>query len=264
MVRWRLPQHQGRPLLLRWLHHFLWLQHCLQQRSVRLLRRLGPHLLPGPKVLCRRQLGRSPLRCLLGRQHRLPHGGRVHGGSCGCPTGLTHCTEAKACVDLNSDAAHCGACTGTHSVCAVGALCTNGDCGCPGGGVVCGNTCTQLGTNTDCASCGNACPVGGFCGAVGSQKTCVCPAGYTNCNGTCFDLKTDFNHCGSCTATACATGASCSDGKCECGENQQVCGGTCVDVQNSTANCKKCGQACTVACSARLARPQPTSTRART
>jgi len=58
-----------------------------------------------------------------------------------------------------------------------------------------------------------------------------CPAGQTDCSGTCADTASDESHCGAC-GNACAGGETC-------------CGGTCRNLQTDNANCGTCGTACT-------------------
>ena len=53
--------------------------------------------------------------------------------------------------------------------------------------------------------------------------TCACPAGQTDCSGTCADLQTDAANCGAC-GTACGAGQPCAGGVCHC----QYGTGTCL------------------------------------
>jgi hypothetical protein len=51
------------------------------------------------------------------------------------------------------------------------------------------------------------------------------------------DLKSDANHCGSCTAPACS--GSCQTGIC-CNQGETNCGGTCVDLTSDDKHCGAC------------------------
>jgi len=46
----------------------------------------------------------------------------------------------------------------------------------------------------NCGVCGNACPAGVAC----VEGKCGCPAGQTNCDGVCIDLRDDDDNCGAC------------------------------------------------------------------
>src|SRR2546428_407411 len=46
--------------------------------------------------------------------------------------------------------------------------------------------------------CGTSKNSTGRKGAICSQGVCVCPSGYTDCNGTCVNLSTDPSNCGAC------------------------------------------------------------------
>jgi len=157
-------------------------------------------------------------------------------------------TKAAACkgvtVDLNSDNGNCGQC-GYH--CNSLQTCISGKCveTTPETGTtqasVPPDPCTGV---TNCISCysptanvytvcapGQMCS-GGACIASSSGGTTPTPTttnivyqphvtldpcadmkGLTNCDGGCFNLKTDASHCGSCT-NACPAGQTCSKGAC--------------------------------------------------
>ena len=131
-----------------------------------------------------------------------------------CPTGQTLC--GSTCVDLTSDANHCGSCGNT---CPPGKVCIGGVCSCPAGFVNCGGVCVDLNTDVNhCGACGNACPTGKVCiGGICS----TCPGGSVDCNGTCIDLNTDANHCGAC-GNACPTGYFCDGGSCKPGTSTGI------------------------------------------
>jgi hypothetical protein len=146
-------------------------------------------------------------------------------GSCQCPAGNTLCARPtlsltdnavtaggsdQVCVDLQSDAQHCGAC---GTACAGGQICAQGSCACPAGQTFCGDRCVDLQADLQsCGSCGNACASGQVCNA----GKCECPAGQTLCDGKCTDTQTDNAHCGSCTVQ-CGLGQGCGSGSCQSG-----------------------------------------------
>ncbi len=142
-------------------------------------------------------------------------------------------------ADLDSDAAHCGAC---GNACPTGGLCTSGTCGCPASQpMVCGGACVDTTSDTaNCGGCGNACPAGATC----SGGTCHCALGYLVCSGACVDPMADTNNCGGCGQTC--TGGSCAGGACMCpGAEGTLCSGTCHDLSVDLGNCGACGATCT-------------------
>ena len=75
-----------------------------------------------------------------------------------------------------------------------------------------------------------------------------CPAGQTECSGTCQDLQTDEMNCGGC-GNVCASGQTCEQGQCSappppCPTGQTLCNGTCVDTQSNASHCGACGTVC--------------------
>ncbi len=133
-------------------------------------------------------------------------GGAGSGGSMPCET----CGGA-ACIDLQTDANHCGTC---NNVCGQNMVCNMGTCagGC-GALTQCGASCVDTQTDVShCGICNMACPAGTPC----TNGKCECPAGKSPCNGACVDTTSDPNNCGAC-GQECALGQTCSDGKCSCG-----------------------------------------------
>jgi hypothetical protein len=64
----------------------------------------------------------------------------------------------------------------------------------------------------NCGACGTKCGPTAHC----AGSTCECnQAGFTFCNGTCYDLQNDDKHCGAC-GTACSGSYSCDAGQCTC------------------------------------------------
>jgi hypothetical protein len=128
-------------------------------------------------------------------------GQECRAGSCVC-TG-TMCGDA--CVDVSSDAAHCGRCDG---VCSPGADCSAGVCVCASGQTDCGQACADLERDAaHCGSCGHACGMNETC----SGGSCSCTA--TQCGSTCADLQSDAAHCGTCERDC--LGSGCQSGLCQ-------------------------------------------------
>jgi hypothetical protein len=117
---------------------------------------------------------------------------------CVCQKAWSVCDGA--CVDLDGDAAHCGACAVT---CTGGGVCDHGVCAAsvtpsPAPRTAVGAACTGASTCAPGSSC-----VGGVC---------ACDAGKVACNGACRDYQTDSHSCGACGFIC--LHASCSDGVC--------------------------------------------------
>jgi hypothetical protein len=96
-----------------------------------------------------------------------------------------------------------------------------------------------------CKKVGKKCDKNKDCcdGAECKGGQCACKSGRAECDGKCYKLDTDENHCGDCD-TACAAGETC-------------CDGACVDLESDAANCGSCGTTCAeaVACVAGVCDP---------
>jgi hypothetical protein len=112
------------------------------------------------------------------------------GAATTCATGETAC--GGACVDLQSDASHCGACGVS---CGPG-TCSAGACVCDPGATECtagaGTRCADLRTDpANCGACRNACPAGdtctggACCGVLCGTSPALCCAGNACCSGQC-------------------------------------------------------------------------------
>ncbi|WP_437531472.1 MXAN_6577-like cysteine-rich protein [Sorangium sp. So ce726] len=124
-----------------------------------------------------------------------------------CAPGLVACSGG--CVDLDTDAAHCGGC---GQECAAEQRCEGGACRCASGLTECGGGCVDVESDRlHCGTCEARCPFHEAC--VGG--TCVCDEGFAVCGGRCVDLAVDPAHCGACGA-ACAPGLFCREGACAC------------------------------------------------
>jgi len=132
------------------------------------------------------------------------------------------CCPGAGCIDLETDAAHCGGCAAA-CVAAEADRCFGGDCRC--------------GAAASCAGT----PADTCCGALG-----------------CVDTLADVAHCGGCGALcAAAEGNACSAGSCEC-DGGPACAGTsvdtccpgagCVDTETDELHCGGCFLPCGGTC----------------
>jgi hypothetical protein len=95
---------------------------------------------------------------------------------------------------------------------------------------------------------GGDAPIGGTAGDGGAGTGGGCLTGLTECDGECFNLETDGEHCGDCD-TDCATGEVCLEGSCEtdCGTLTE-CGTSCVDTDTDEMHCGDCDTPCLGTC----------------
>jgi len=90
-----------------------------------------------------------------------------------------------------------------------------------------------------------------------------CERGETNCFGRCVNLKSNPNHCGSCSRF-CASGQTCVNGSCTCSQSSDCppdqvctngmcascpsgltdCGGVCKNTNTDPNNCGSCNNVC--------------------
>ena len=152
-----------------------------------------------------------------------------------CPGTLQLCGET--CLDLQSDAANCGAC---GRACPAGESCTAGRCQCPRGREICNGACLDIERDrANCGRCGHVCIPGDVC----TNGTCVCPAGKALCDGRCVDEEIDPANCGHC-GNVCPAKEICAAGRCVCPVGREACSGTCIDPDTDAANCGRCGHRC--------------------
>ncbi len=174
-------------------------------------------------------------------------GERCVDGECRCGAGAS-CGGASccdgACVDTSMELAHCGGC---GMECPGGAsaipACTGGECAlrCESGYDDCNRVASDgceanLGSPASCGACGNVCAAGERCASVGGSYACraTCPAGTTDCGGSCVDLSADVAHCGRCDA-ACASRPGASR-TCAMGACSYACAGDFADCDGDLAS----------------------------
>ena len=145
-----------------------------------------------------------------------------------CASGNHSCNAT--CVDLQTDALHCGGCA---SACESASSCCSG---------ACKDTASDVG---NCGACDNQCDLGFTC----AEGNCNCDSPKTACRAAgaepaeCVDTDKDPKHCGSCRH-ACKSGAICTGGTCKCPKSTIDCPDACADLQNDVGNCGACGTSC--------------------
>lgn len=159
-----------------------------------------------------------------------------------CQTGLTACTVGKKrhrkhiCVDLETDAGHCGTC---KQACENGEACQQGSCGAA-------DPCASCKADQVC--CNGACVDGECCDASGcavagetcKQHLCVCPSGVICSASGCCSHATD--QCDANDTCCVDDGTACDGARCgdhvlnNCGQ-PVTCGvDTCAGFQTSNSN----------------------------
>ena len=168
---------------------------------------------------------------------RMPVGGSLTAAEIACvgawiaslPNGCETCGGAS-CVDVLSDALHCGDCTTT---CPSGSTCDAGSCACAAG-ELCADGCFETISDPDhCGDCTTSCTPAMVCSL--SNCSATCDGALTNCSGACIDTTSDASHCGDCT-TACGPGGSCVGSACQCPGSP--------DPETDPNNCGTCGNVC--------------------
>jgi hypothetical protein len=150
-------------------------------------------------------------------------------GCAGIGTG--GCCNGQPC----NAAGFCGVCSTVGARCNADAECCQGSYAalCCFDGVSLTTRCT------DVTNIGFVCP-----GDAPAPATC--PAGQTNCGGTCVDLHSSAGHCGACF-NSCPLGGTCQGGVCGgiiCMGGETDCGGYCADLLSDYANCGACHNFC--------------------
>ena len=125
-------------------------------------------------------------------------------------TGCETC-GGDACVDLQSDAQHCGEC---GNACPDSLPCEAGACACPDGQQLCDDACVDTQSDPQhCGGCSSPCAPNQVCSQGGCANDC---GQLSECNGACVDLDSNPDHCGECD-NPCAQGSVCMTGSCGCG-----------------------------------------------
>jgi hypothetical protein len=153
--------------------------------------------------------------------------------------GLTSCAPFESCdgrcVDLASDALHCGACGGAveaDQICSQGNP-LSADLGC-GARRLCARGCVDPQTNPfHCGTCDVACKLGARC----AMARCECPPGTRDCGDSCRQCCSDAD---------CPMEKTCSAGACVlvCSSPQVPCMDRCVDLLSEPKHCGRCGNDC--------------------
>ncbi|MEI8254886.1 MAG: FG-GAP-like repeat-containing protein [Deltaproteobacteria bacterium] len=179
---------------------------------------------------------------------------------------------AGACVDLQTDARHCGACgtdcTALPGVVPGSVLCHAGVCdfvsACVSGRAHCSanpaDGCeADITTATQCGQCGHACAAPAplcsmLAGAAGYACSDGCAAGTTGCGTSCVDAQRDPNNCGSCghvcppaangspACLAATCSLTCSPGFGNC--DLALANGCERDLGSDPDHCGACGTVC--------------------
>jgi alpha-tubulin suppressor-like RCC1 family protein len=204
------------------------------------------------------------------------------------PTACESTACGAACVDLQTDARHCGACghdcTALSHVVGGGVACVAGACSVPPAACAPGWAhCSALaddGCETDlsrpesCGACATRCvDARPLCQSTASGYACASGCGgAVRCGGSCVDTQTSAMHCGGCGAACPAVAhgaATCVGGRCTpvCAAGYHACAGECLDdtsVASCGTRCSPCPDranattacvtgACTFGCNARYA-----------
>ena len=196
-------------------------------------------------------------------------GGDGGGNEIACDTARGNKVCFGLCVKINEPSTGCGvpsACAACDPKNAVNTKCVGGTdtytCGydaCQPGFGSCDsnvtNGCeTSLSTRNNCGTCSKQCksPLP-FCAPVASNRfdcAAVCPAGSTECSGSCVDIKTSLANCGGCGRTCERPGAqaTCENGNCKlaCNSGTHFCPGPAGPICASNIDTAFCGASCTV------------------
>ncbi|MBM4781746.1 MAG: hypothetical protein GQE15_29050 [Archangiaceae bacterium] len=184
-----------------------------------------------------------------------------------CVSGLACC--GGACIDLQKDTRHCGACDAACPSQNALAACVGGACrlSCNDGFSDCNAASAdgcEVNTTNDsrhCGACGAACSLPNASSTCSASQCSVsaCNTGYANCDGRAANgcevvSASDLQNCGGCGAVCtvangtprCTTGqcfvATCAAGRADCDGLAST--GCEVDTKTSAMHCNGCGQAC--------------------
>jgi len=148
------------------------------------------------------------------------------------------CTNFKVCYLGTNDG----------KPCMVAGDCPSGSCvTATGGSLACNGSCSGYDA-THCTYCDvTACSaIGGTCNVT--TGACECSGLLSLCGSSCVSLRTDPNHCGTCTTVCSGLTPVCSAGVCvgtsQCQTPTVACSGSCVDTKTDKSNCGSCGNVC--------------------
>ena len=171
-----------------------------------------------------------------------------------CQPGWTVCSGA--CVDTDTDMAHCGSCEavcdesragGPNPIC-IGGSCLHSDPCIPPRQICFGACVAPWSDNDNCGACKVTCDVANGFTCIAGQCACV-NINRTDCGGVCVDTASDPKHCGSCSSE-CKPQQLCLAGHCmhdDCAPPFMCCGGSVIDPQSDNNNCGACGTVCDTA-----------------
>ncbi len=147
------------------------------------------------------------------------------------------------CVDLTSDAKHCGEC---GHACKQGEKCIEAECktsdapddpnknACSNDELLCYGKCINpLEDHDNCGDCLHACAENEACVSGKCELQC---GELTKCNNACIDTKTSAQNCGACGKT-CNTGETCINSACQCDAQHDNCDGNAANGCESTKPC---------------------------
>jgi hypothetical protein len=160
------------------------------------------------------------------------------GGVCACAIGDAPCGTAGACVDIENNDAHCGAC---GKACGPNQRCLSGKCECRDSFTTnCGADCYDTRTEeAHCGGCGKACRSDQLC----AFSACQCATG-SECAGKCVFFGSDPNNCGTCGNVCPTAKPRCNGGVCACATGLTQCSTGCMNLQTDRTNCGTCGNVC--------------------
>ncbi|MBL8922135.1 MAG: hypothetical protein JNJ54_25015 [Myxococcaceae bacterium] len=184
-----------------------------------------------------------------------------------CASGLTCCSGA--CIDVQKDTRHCGACGVACGSQNAVASCQAGSCrlACGEGFSDCngqpadGCEVNTRGDVAHCGACGQACSTANATAACANGQCAVgaCQGGYANCDGRAANgcevaTTTDLANCGACgvacappdatprCSTSLCTIGSCMPGRGDC--DSQSANGCETDTRTTAQHCGACDRAC--------------------
>lgn len=173
-----------------------------------------------------------------------------------CAEGFVLCDDR--CVELDSNALHCGACGNVCAIRCESGVCIDGadtgvdaDAGADTGDTGPDGALPDVGQDVDLpdADAGDAMDAGDAADAMDGGDTgvemCLCDLGEACCGTSCVRLERDRRNCGEC-GNVCDADQFCAAGACEdvCEDPLALCGDLCVDLTIDRDHCGRCGNDC--------------------